>query len=188
MESRKRMYRALGSLVVAMTVAALLLSWVEPPGEGDMPSQQLAEIDAELTTALDEAGWIDSRRWQNVEILTAPQRTGGTLSGMADATDAHFLIDSQGRLQALMGWRHQTPHTGAPTTLRIQIASPGDGKRMSESQHLVMRMLIAALSGRLETTAREPLAIYFDDGWAAAYGYEPGTVLHLQNASPNQNG
>ena len=146
MNQRRRMFKALGGLCVAMTGTAAGLAWMDP---------SIPEIETELS-AVELSQWADavvaedvqliSQAWREVEILADESASGATMLAASSAPPpAHFHVDQLGRLSRVSYWDQQTPVFGDAYTIRILVSFPGETRRVSRRQWASVQALVHAI-------------------------------------------
>lgn len=173
MDTRTRMFRTLGCLVVAMTGSAAWLGWIDPsvPHVAEAPA-----FDVVLRYArslVTDNVVIRNNRWHSVEIVAGPARAvrPAFLAATSSAAEHHFRVDLNGRASRTTRWSRQEASPGGTDRVRIQVARTKPGQPMSRAQWRCVQALITALSEGVV------LSVHLGDEWAQTYGMKPGTLL-----------
>ena len=175
------MFKTLGCLVVAMSSASALLSWMDPsvdfPAESLSTSQILSQTDYLVHDHVD----IIAERWTHIEIISGQPiaSSGRWLSASADMDQPHFTIDQDGKASCGVRWRNQTAAFDQPSTLRIRVSSLGEGQPMNAIQWTALRALVSTLN----RTLAEPeyaLPVYLEDTWSDIYDLQQDTAVQIE--------
>jgi len=146
MNQRRRMYRSLGGLSVAMTGTAAVLAWMDP----SIPSHEAELSPAELARWADAVVTEDVKLaagvWGEIEVLADESLTSRAMlaAGLVDS-GAHFHVDAFGRLSRTSAWEVQTPADGNRPSIRIVVSLPRETQRLSGRQWSSIQALLRSL-------------------------------------------
>ncbi len=174
------MFKTLGWLVASMTIATALLGWADPSNpHAPMPlaPDQIMRL---ARARVAEAPGPAADRWDRVEITAgmAVSHTGTLRAPATAPSDAHFIVDDDGRPHCAASWHLQEPADGADDAVRIEVRRRRVGGPMTAAQWLCVRSLIRALNDRA-ANSDVSLPVRLHPAWSQVYGIEDDALLTL---------
>ncbi|MFH0980260.1 MAG: hypothetical protein V2A79_01810 [Planctomycetota bacterium] len=149
MNQRTRMFKTLALLAVSMTATTVLLGHLEPSASsaGFYPSPE--HIKQMVRSAVDGTERIVPDTWSGVEIVLE-QEVGAygrdRLAALSDSGSYHFWVGHHGEVWVARAWSEPRPGS-AGGTIRVALASSGDGSATSPRQWAALRALLHELGG-----------------------------------------
>jgi hypothetical protein len=141
-----RMFKVMALLVVAMTITAAVLVWIEPNSTSAQDiAPLLAAQQAERVVAFDAA--VPPGRWSQVEVVTYPDSPAGRssmLTAVSRPDRFHFVVGETGFIRATTFWLEQEGIGEPPDVVRVGVACETNGP-VSFVQRLALEALLAEL-------------------------------------------
>ncbi len=150
MHERTRMFRALASLIFAMTACAALLTWMAPadPASVALNDPEFPRVQAHEAVALDRE--VKAMDWDEIELVlpfSAPQ--GDATSLVATRSRGfHFLVSPGGAVRSASAWKRQIRGDRSTAAILVAVSPAAGAEGMPVSQWIGLRALLGELLDR----------------------------------------
>ncbi len=167
----------LGSLVLAMSVTAALLGWLDSGALDAADPKVVARIaESARRAVLEVSAEADRQRWAEVHIEPEESAGGVKLAAASGPVGQHFVIGLDGRVSASAAWRGASNGSSASDGLRVGcVLSSKFGPSINRVQWVAVHTLMAELRARYETRGRA-LSVRLHADLESEYGLPKGRI------------
>lgn len=153
MKQNSRMVKVLALLVVAMTITAALLVWIEPSSTSAQDIVPLlAAQQAERVVAFDVG--VPEGRWRQIEVAMFPNASAvrfSTLTAIMPRDRFHFVVGANGFIRATTFWLGQEGIGEPSDIVRVGVAC-----EPNSPVSFVQKLALEALLNELERQCSPP--------------------------------